>query len=196
MKISELYLDKIKDLYELDGEVLGEYLRGKEQLDKMLDGYEWKDINVAINRYYNRRSSVTPPKVQQIIAIAEDNGAEKWVSDYGVGKYELPRTNLAVLKEAFEKMIGIMVNCGVLPNEDGKFDAIGSLVDPANELPMLSPKQNLEWMVEDVEKENPELFEKFDYLSFWEKLAICLKNKKVKLRVRNWGGYSVNRDVM
>ena len=196
MKISELYLDKIKDLYELDAEVMGEYLRGKEQLDKMLDGYEWKDINVAINRYYNRRSSVTPPKVQQIIAIAEDNGAEKWVSDYGVGKYELPRTNLGVLKETFEKMIGVMVNCGVLPNEDGKFDAIGSLVDPANELPMLSPKQNLEWMVEDVEKENPELFEKFDYLSFWEKLAICLKNKKVKLRVRNWGGYSVNRDVM
>ena len=196
MKISELYLDKIKDLYELDAEVMGEYLRGKEQLDKMLDGYEWKDINVVINRYYNRRSSVTPPKVQQIIAIAEDNGAEKWVSDYGVGKYELPRTNLGVLKETFEKMIGVMVNCGVLPNEDGKFDAIGSLVDPANELPMLSPKQNLEWMVEDVEKENPELFEKFDYLSFWEKLAICLKNKKVKLRVRNWGGYSVNRDVM
>ena len=50
--------------------------------------------------------------------------------------------------------------------------------------------------VDVIEKENPELFEKFNSLTFWERLAICLMNKKISIKVRNWSAYSESRNVM
>ena len=196
MQISELYLHKIQELYDLTDGVMAEYRAGAEQLEQHLEGYDWKDINAAINRYYNRRSSITPPKVQQIIAIAEDNGAPRWVSNPDSVEYHMPRTNLFVIKDTFDKMIQIMVDCGVIPNDSGNLTATHSLIDPQTELPMLNPKQVLAWQVEDAIREHPDLFAKFDNLSFWEQLAICLQNKVVTIRVRNWSAYAQNHNVM
>ena len=197
MQISELYLRKIQELYDLTDSVMVSYRGNKEQLEKHLDGYDWSDINAAINRYYNRRSTITPPKVQQIIAIADDNGAKKYGVEEGSGiVYRIPKTNLNVIRETFDKMVRVMIDCGVLMDERGEFNMVYSLMDSKTGLPMMNPRQMLGWMVDDVEKENPELFEKFNSLTFWERLAICLMNKKISIKVRNWSAYSESRNVM
>ena len=187
MTIAKQYIGKIAELYNVADSALDKMYDNADQIEHAFEGYAWDDISRAISRYYDRKNDKTRPRIGQIIAILESERVEKapTVTDYGPKPEMRPVTKLNAIKATFNKLIDVMIDCSVLPNENGQFGGSASLLNNDGTL-MLNPQQCLLWQVKAIEQEYPELFMAYPNLTFWEKLAIAVQNKKITLRRRTW----------
>lgn len=187
MTIAKQYIGKIAELYNVADSALDKMYGNAEQIDHAFDGYAWEDISRAIARYYDRKNDKTRPRIAQIIAILESERVERMPTvDYAPVVEMRPTTQLNAIKSVFNKLIDVMVDCGVIPASNGQFVGYASLLNQDGTV-MLNPQQSLQWQVAGVEQEYPELFMAYQNLTFWEKLAIAVQNKKITLRRRTWG---------
>ena len=186
MTIAKQYIGKIAELYNVADSALDKMYGNADQIEHAFEGYAWDDISRAISRYYDRKNDKTRPRIAQIIAILESERVEKVpIVDYGPKPQTRPTTKLNAIKSTFNNLIDAMIDCCVLPNDNGEFTGSASLLNADGTL-MLNPIHCLQWEVEAIERDYPELFMAYPNLTFWEKLAIAVQNKKIKLRRRTW----------
>ena len=186
MTIAKQYIGKIAELYNVADSALDKMYGNAEQIDHAFEGYAWEDISRAISRYYDRKNDKTRPRIAQIVAILESERVEKVPTvDYAPKTETRPTTQLNAIKATFNKLIDVMIDCSVLPSDNGQFIGSASLLNQDGTL-MLNPQQTLQWQLDGVVNDYPELFMAYPNLTFWEKLAIAIQNKKITLRRRTW----------
>lgn len=198
MTIGQQYIDLIAEIYGLEESDVADMKANENRYTDALNAYYWEDVKSAINHFFTRKSDKTAPRMAQILAILETWENEKRIDrtepiPEQATPYSLPKTKIWAIATTFEKMISIMVKCGILEPErkiDPQQSTDFSLIDPQTELPVLNPRQWLLWQVNDAIKARPEIFAPYSHLSFWESLAFCLQNKLIVLRVRDWKQYT------
>lgn len=184
--IAELYQIEDKDRSKLDG--------GYDKINTALTYYGWPDIERAINYYFVHKSDKTRPTIAQIISILKLWVAEGKIESYGPdpeqdtgpATFVRPTTNLWTIKDTFNKMIDILIDGGVFPDENGKLQNKRSIIDQATDLPVLQPMTWFGWKLETAKQERPDLFVKFPNATILEQLAIALQNKLIRFKVRDW----------
>lgn len=191
--MEEKFINKIIALYSLKDDAVEKLKAGREQIKKALEGYSWDDIERAIDRFYVWKSDKQRPKLCQICAILND-----WCHEGKIQKYlpepdmptsnPIPTTKIFTIVTTFNRMINIMIECGVIRYPDSP-QPTSSLISPNGEV-ILCVDQWLKWQIQDAMKLRPDLFAPFPYATFWEQLAIALQNKLITIRVRNWRKYA------
>ena len=190
---SEKYIAKIAELYKVGDKDLEKMYGGAEQIDRALERFAWGDIEAAIDWFYVHKSDKSRPTLAAICAVLNT-----WVLEQKIARipdepevrgYALPRTNIFSIAVTFDRLVEILVKCGLIPDGQNEIRATHSLVDK-NGAPITNPMQVLRWRVFDAINARPDLFVKFPNASFLERLAIALDNQLVKIRVRDWGEYA------
>lgn len=187
MSIANQYIGTLVDIWGLDDKAKDKLYSNTDKIDEAFDGYGWGDINHAISIYYTRKSDKTYPKIAQILAILEANNAERIesIADTLVTNTQ-PKTKLFAIRDTFDRMIQVLTDAGVLPDDNGKLHNTVSIVDPISKLPLLNPGQWLKWKLADAEKDNPQIFAPYPYTTFYERLALAIQNKLILFSVRDW----------
>ena len=108
-----------------------------------------------------------------------------------VGGYVLPTTKIFSINNSFDKLIQILVDCGLIPNENNEIQSTHSLINSDGK-PILNAMQWLRWQLSDAMELCPDLFVKFPNASFYERLAIAMQNGLIKIRVRDWSTFAAN----
>ncbi len=192
MTISEQFVQKIQSLYDLSDDTADKMRAGADVIEKTLQGYAWHDIERAINnRYVNNDKS--RPRLGQVKAVLQE-----WEHKGEIFKFPdpipdaprvtFPKTKIWAISRTFNKLMAIMVDCGVIAPEfpiNRPTGTLKSLVDSGGSL-ILSPRRWLHWQVVDAVAARPYVFAKFKHLNFWEQVAIGVDAGLIKFRVRDW----------
>jgi len=191
-EIAEKYIAELSRLYPMSDKGMDKLRDAADQINTALGCYYWTDIRSAIEKYFRTQSDKTRPCIAQIVQILENTrGVSKIAVDSEPGAYHLPCTKLWTIKDAFDRVIKAMVMCEILPPEN-PLDAPlrpGYSLLGADNLPMINPKRRLRAMVVAAKNRRPDIFAPYKNLSFWEELAICVQNRLIILRVRDWHAF-------
>ena len=189
MTNAEKFVELVIDLYQL-GEKESSKLSGNiPEIEHELEPYDWSDIQAKVQYYFARKNDKSRPRLSQILALLEtDPNVQTFEKepDYTGTGYKRPTTKIWSIMPTFDKLINILIDGGVLPQDNGEYHNIRTLVDPQTDLVILNPKQWLQWQVSDAEEARPDLFAKFPSCTWLEKLAIAIDNKLVVFKIRDW----------
>lgn len=195
-KVSEKYIAKIADLYRSSDKDLDKMRGGADMIEAALKRFAWGDVAAAVDWYYTHKNDKTRPTIAAICAILNtwvwERKIEQIPDEIEVRGYALPRTRIFSIAEPFDKLVGVLVSCGLIRNRDGEIRATHSLIDDTGE-PVLNPMQVLRWQVLRARNLRPDIFIKFSHATFLEQLAVALQNKLITIRVRDWGEYAANK---
>lgn len=188
------YIDAVVDMYALKKDKREELENEADVYNNALKKYEWNDIQSAINHFFVRMSDKTRPRLSQILAILEswrDTGKIQVFEpepepDDKPNPFARPTTKIWSIKDAFDKMIDIFIDGGVIPDDKGNVKNIRSIIDPITDLPVLNPIMWFGWKLEAVKQTRPDLFARFPNATNLEQLAIALQNKLIPFKVRDW----------
>lgn len=191
--IADLYVAEISDLYLVGDKDLEKLHAGADKINDTLGCYYWDDVRHALHTFYARKNDKTRPRLAQIVALLETNkDVQKRIPDVGpVKQWHRPTTNIYAIRSAFDKLVQILIDCGYIQDDDGKFKNTHALIDE-NGLPMLCALDTLQSKLNSVKKHNPDLFYMWPHANNLEQLAIAVMNKKIVLRVREWSKYAAN----
>ena len=190
--IAKLYIAEISDLYLSSEKDLDKLRAGSEKINQLLGCYYWDDVRRALHHYYARKNDKTRPMLAQIVALLEsDKSVEKRVEVKPVRKWSRPTTNIFAIQSSFDKLVDILVSCGLLQDESGGFKNTHALIDEDG-LPMIAAMDYLSRKLNSVIRHNPDLFYMYPHANKLEQLAIAVQNKKIILRVREWAKYAAN----
>lgn len=184
---AEKYISAILDRY-IVGEKDKEKLQaGADLLNRTFGNYYWTDIEETIAWYYTNKNDKTRPTIAQLQAALSTRGVEKKPDTEPVQSTNgIPTTKIWSIKSTFNKLVQILIDGGVLPNADGEYHNIRSLVNPETNNVILSPMQWLKWQLTDAMHKRPDLFAKFPNATVLEGLAIAVQGGLVKFKVRDW----------
>ena len=190
--IAELYINEIANLYLSSDKDLDKLRAGSDKINQLLGCYYWDDVRHALHTYYARKNDKTRPMLAQIVALLETNRmVEKRLPDIpAVKTYRRPTTSIRAIQVAFDNLVQTLVDCGQIQDTDGSFRNSHVILEE-NGSPMLNPMQVLQWKLNSVKRHNPELFFMWPHANNLEQLAIAVMNKKIVLRVREWGKHAV-----
>ena len=189
--IAELYISEIADLYLSSEKDLDKLRAGSDKINQLLGDYYWDDVRHALHFYYARKNDKTRPMLAQVVALLETNkDVQKRIPDVGpVKQWHRPTTKIASIRDAFDKLVQILIDCGYMQDDNGKFKNTHALIDE-NGLPMLNAMDTLQSKLNSVKRHNPDLFYMLPHANNLEQLAIAVTNKKIVLRVREWSKYA------
>lgn len=188
-KIAEKFIDLVAKLYDLSDKAVESMRLNTNEIDTAFKDYYWSDIKDAINFYYVRKNDKTRPTIAKILAILETNpNVKKIIPDAPAtdNPFARPTTKIWSIRGDFDKMIDIFIECGVIPDETGKFQGQKSVIDPITDLPMLNPMWWFGYKLTAIEEANPDLFARMPHANKLERLAIALGNKMIPFKVRDW----------
>ena len=69
MLLSQLYINKIVELYALSDLNKGALLLQTQKIDNQFAEYDWDDVSRAIDSFYVKKDSQKPPKTEQVLAM-------------------------------------------------------------------------------------------------------------------------------
>lgn len=191
--IAELYISEIADLYLSSEKDLDKLRAGVDKINQLLGDYYWDDVRHALHFYYARKNDKTRPMLAQIVALLETNkDVQKRIPDVGpVKQWHRPTTNIRAIQPTFDKLVQILIDCGYIQNDNGKFKNTHALIGDDG-MPMVGAMHTLNSRVATVVRCHPDLFYLWPHANKLEQLAIAVMNKKIVLRVREWSKYAAN----
>lgn len=184
---AEKYIDAIFSRYIVSEKDAEKLRAGSDLLEKTFGEYYWSDIEHTLDWYYTHKNDKTRPTIAQIqnalqsLGIMQNNDSEPEKNDF-----TRPSTNLWSIKQTFNKLIDILIGGGVLPNEDGNYTNIRSIVNPDTDLPVLNPMQWLGWQLADAKNNRPDIFVPFPNATILEQLALAIQNNLIQFKIRDW----------
>lgn len=194
-KKANRYIDLVAELYCVGEKDLNKMRSGTDMIERAFEDYYWTDVEQAIDWYYVHKSDKTRPTIANIRAILSTWLMEKKIAKVltmdEVGGYVLPTTKIFSINNSFDKLIQILVDCGLIPNENNEIQSTHSLINSDGK-PILNAMQWLRWQLSDAMELCPDLFVKFPNASFYERLAIAMQNGLIKIRVRDWSTFAAN----
>ncbi len=188
---AENFIDLVAKLYDLPEKQIRQMENNAPEIDNEFKDYYWDDIKAKVNLYYARKNDKTRPTIAKILALLEVDGNIKKIehdsgSDATVSIWHRPTTKLWSIASTFNKLVDVLMDGGVIPNERGEYVNVRSLVDPATNLVILNPRFWLKWKLDDAMLERPDLFVSFPSAKFLERLSIAIQNNLITFRVRDW----------
>lgn len=184
------YIDLVGKLYNQTPKQMQQMEHNISEIDNELKKYSWEDIKNKTNLFYARKNDKSRPRLSQILALLETDPNVQVVEEEQtidtVQGYKRPTTKIWAIKSTFNKLVDVLTDGGVLPTEDGEYKNTRSLVDPATDIVILNPRQWLLWHLSDAEATNPDLFAKYPFATWIERLAIAVQNKLVVFKTRDW----------
>lgn len=187
--IAHDYIAAVADLYNINDKVLGKMYDGADQINEALGKYYWDDVLHALQKFYTYHSDKSRPRLAQIIALLEsDRDVKPREPELKTvdNRFCLPKTNLWSINETFNKLVSVLVDAGVIPNDKGELSIKRSIVDPKTDLPVLNPYQWLRWQLNQAMGARPDIFVSVPVKTFYEHLALAVQNKLITIRVRDW----------
>jgi len=188
MTNAEKFVDLIADLYPVGDKQATQMQHNTEEIEAELGKYNWEDIRNKVQYFYSRKNDKSRPRIGQILAMLEsDPNVQVKEPDVVLEpKYKIPTTKIWSIRTTFDKLVQVLIDGGVLPNADGEYHNIRSLVNPDTDDVILNPLQWLKWKLTDAMQERPDLFVKFPNATVLEGLAIAVQGGLVKFKVRDW----------
>lgn len=183
---AEKYINAILGRYIIGDKDLEKLQAGADLLNKTFGDYYWSDVENALAWYYTNKNDKTRPTIAQMKDALAACGVEKKTTEQKPIVFNTPTTSIWSIRETFDKLVQVLTDGGVLPDMDGKFSIKRSLVDPKTNNVVICPRQWLGWQIQDAMKARPDLFAKFNNLSWLEQLTIAVQNKLVVFKVRDW----------
>lgn len=185
------YIEMIADMYGIDQDDKDVLDEDYEKINKALEKFNWPDVKRAVNYYCVYKSDKVRPTIAKIVAILNTWLVEKKIHyaetfDDTPNPFARPTTKIWSIKDAFDKMIDIFIDGGVIPDDKGNVKNIRSIIDPITDLPVLNPIMWFGWKLEAVKQTRPDLFVRFPNATNLEQLAIALQNKLIPFKVRDW----------
>lgn len=186
---AENFIDLVGKLYNLPEKQIQQMQNNIPEIDNDLGKYYWDDIERKVQLFYARKNDKSRPRICQILALLEsDPNVRKFVPEpeYDeIKPYKRPTTNLWSIQKTFDKLIQVLIDGGVLPDDDGTYHNTRSLIDPKTDLPILNPMQWLGWQLRDAETTRPEVFN-IPNANILERIAIAVQNNLIAFKVRDW----------
>ena len=189
-KISTLYINEITELYNVSDKNLGKMYDGVDQLETALGNYYWDDVKRALQRFYTYHNDKSRPRLAQILALLESDPKvvkrEPEPEPSDAPSYKLPTTGLWSITTTFNKLITVLVDAGVIPDEHGAYRNVRSLIDPDTDSVILNPMQWFRWKLSVVKDQRPDIFVSVPTKTVLEDLALAIQNNLVTFKVRDW----------
>lgn len=196
MTNAEKYIDLVGKLYNQSPKQMQQMEHNIPEIDNELKKYSWEDIKAKTNLFYARKNDKSRPRLSQILALLESDPNVQAVEEEptldDAPRYNRPKTKIWSIMSTYNKLVDVLMDCGIIPDEHGKYRTAKSLVNPETNLVVLNPRQWLQWRIEDTRDIRPDLFAKFPRATWLEELAICVENKLVSLQVRDWAKLAKN----
>lgn len=190
MTNAEKYVELVTDLYQLGEKESGKLSNTVAEIEHELKKYSWNDIKAKVQYYFARKNDKSRPRLSQILALLETDPNVQAVEEEptldDTPRYNRPKTKIWSIMSTFNKLVDVLMDCGVIPDERGEYRTSKSLVNPETNLVVLNPRQWLQWRIDDAMNDRPDLFVKFPNAKWLEQLAIAVENKLVSLQVRDW----------
>lgn len=189
MTNAEKFIDLVQKLYSLNEKAVTQMQNNVPEIDAEFGDYYWDDIAKKVQFYYVRKNDKTRPTVAHIIALLEtDPAVKKRVPDIPdtPNQFSRPTTKLWSIRDDFDRMVDILIDGGVFPDEDGNYRNVRAIVDPDTDLPVMTPLLWLKGKLSAVKENNPDLFARYPFATELEQLAIALGNKLILIKVRDW----------
>ena len=189
MTNTELYINELAELYNVSEKDKLKMSDGYDQIEASLGKYYWEDIKHAIQVFYARKNDKSRPRLSQILALLETDRNITQKEPYvepADPVFRKPTTKLWSISNTFNKMINVLIDGGVIPNEQGEYNNIRSLVNPQTDDVILNPMQWLKWQLSDAMAARPDIFTSIPVKTFYEHLALAIQNNLITFKVRDW----------
>lgn len=178
MTNAEKFIDLVGKLYNLPEKQIAQMQNNVPEIDAELGKYYWEDIERKTQLFYARKNDKSRPRVCQILALLEtDPRVVKREPDPEPEpdtSYKLPTTHLWSITTTFNKLIRVLVDGGVIPNEHGEYINTRSLVNPQTNDVILNPMLWLKWQLSDAKQYHPDIFATVPTKTFFEDLFCFL----------------------
>lgn len=183
---AEKYIDAIFSRYIVSEKDAEKLRAGSDLLEKTFGEYYWSDIEHTLDWYYTNKNDKTRPTIAQMQSALQSLGImQNNDSEPEKNVFIRPTTNLWSIKNTFNKLIDVLIDGGVLPNDDGEYQNIRSLVNPDTDQVILNPMQWLRWKLNDAKSAKPEVFN-IPNTTILEQLAMAVQNNLITFKVRDW----------
>lgn len=195
MTNAEKFIDLVTKLYNLPEKTISTMTANVPEIDAELSKYYWDDIKTKTQLYFSRKNDKTRPTIAQILALLEtDPNVKQRESEpvYDTPAYKLPTTHLFSIATTFNKLVKVLVDAGVIPDEHGDYHNNRSLVDPKTDEVILNPWNWLKWELAIAENERPNVFVSVPAKTTLEKLALAIQNNLITFKVRDWAKLTKN----
>ena len=189
MTNAEKFIDLVGKLYNLPEKQISQMQNNVPEIDAELGKYYWEDIERKTQLFYARKNDKSRPRVCQILALLEtDNNIQRVEPDVEPAEpmFRKPTTKLWSITNTFNKLINVLIDGGVIPNEQGEYRNIRSLVNPQTDEVILDPMQWLKWQLSDAMNAHPDIFTTTPVKTFYEHLALAIQNNLITFKVRDW----------
>ena len=190
--ISQLYIEKILQLYSLTERQKGDLLKKASKADDLFAEYSWVDVEKGINEFFKKKSTDVPPTPEQVYAFVSTSSKAKKTEKSDVEDIVKPYTNIKMIQDCYYDVCRLKYMYGIAYSD--YFDKIehlrfGNKMRIVVKTAPTGEKNyrlvNLSWLWEDAlleaKKRFPDVFEKFKYANENELYAIAYKMGVLKL---------------
>ena len=196
MTNAEKFIDLVTKLYNLPEKTISTMTANVPEIDAELSKYYWDDVKNKTQLYFSRKNDKTRPTIAQILALLETDPNVKQREtepEYNdTPSYKLPTTHLFSIATTFNKLVQVLVDAGIIPDEHGNYHNSRSLVDPRTDEVILNPWNWLKWELAIAENEHPNVFASIPAKTTLEKLALAIQNNLITFKVRDWAKLTQN----
>lgn len=189
MTNAENFIDLVGKLYNLPEKQILQMQNNVPEIDAELGKYYWDDIKNKVNLFYARKNDKSRPRVCQILAMLEADpniNTKEEEPEPVVSQWHRPHTKLFTIADTFNKLVDVLMEGGVMPNEIGEYVNKRSLVDPETDDVILDPQQWLKNKLAQAKMQKPECFIRFQYATPLEQIAVAIQNNLIVFKVRDW----------
>lgn len=189
MTNAQQFIDLVGKLYNLSEKQIQQMENNTPEIDAELKKYYWDDIKNKTNLFYARKNDKSRPRVCQILAMLESDPSvvvreEEIKVEPKV--YNRPSTKLWSITNTFDKLVQVLIDGGVIADENGEYHNTRSIIDPKTNEIILQPMQWLKGQLAIAMRERPECFLDFQFASPMEQIAIAIQNNLISFKVRDW----------
>lgn len=190
MTNADKFVELIAELYPMGDKQATQMQRNSGEIENELSKYYWDDIKAKVQYFYARKNDKSRPRIGQILALLETDPKITPRIEPDPEPVEThwnrPRTKLWSITDTFNKLVDVLMDGGVIPDENGEYRNVSSLVDPATDQVILNPKQWLQFKLIQAQQDRPECFVKYQFAKPLEQMAVAIQNNLITFKVRNW----------
>lgn len=191
--ISQLYIEKILQLYSLTERQKGDLLKKAPKADSLFAEYCWEDVEKGINEFFKKKNSDTPPTPEQVYAFVSTSTKAKRTEKSDVEDIVKPYTNIKMIQDCYYDVCRLKYMYGIAFSDYfAKVEKLPHgnkmrvrIKNNAPGKPIEYELVNIAWIWQDAvveaKKRYPEVFEKFKYANENEQYAIAYKLGVLKL---------------
>ena len=190
--ISQLYIEKILQLYSLTDRQKGDLLKRAEEIDNTFSAYAWEDVENGINEFFKKKTTDSYPTPKQIYAFVSTNKKAKKADKQEFDEYVKPTTNIKIIQDCFYDVCRLKYIFGLAYSDyfakvehlpyGNKMRCVKKTL-PTGEIQY--SLVNLYWVwldrVAEAKERFPDMFKKFKYATENEQFALAYKVGVLKL---------------